>query len=203
MPPIYHFTDVANLESILEVGALRYKRTAPTKVQLGNAEIKSNRDLIEVPCGPGGCVGDYVPFYFAPNSPMLFSIKCGNAPNVDPNQRRIAYLVSSTEAVCEAGLPWVYTDGNAAVYISDFYDDLSEMEIHVDWVIMDEKYWRNTPEDGDRVRRRMAEFLVYDEVPIELFSAIGVYDGSSRNALVDALEGEWAIEVHVRRGWYF
>ena len=203
MPPIYHFTDVSNLETILEAGALQCHRFAPTKVDIGNASIKSNRQVIDVDCGPGGKVCDYVPFYFAPNSPMLFSIKCGNVPGVDPNQRRIIYLVSSTETMYEAGLDCVFTNGNAAVYITDFDDHPAHLATHVDWRIMREKYWRNTLEDGDRVRRRMAEFLVHEEVPIELFTEIGVYDNEVRRALLEALEDVWSVPVIVRRGWYF
>ena len=203
MPPIFHFTDASNLDLILQAGALQCHRVAPTRVEIGNASIKSNRQTIEVDCGRGGKVCDYVPFYFAPRSPMLFSIKCGNVAGVDPNQGRLVYLVSSTEAMYEAGLDCVFTDGNAAVYISDFDDDPANLATHVDWGIMRVKYWSNTPDDGDRIRRRMAEFLVHDEVPVELFTAIGVYDSDMKDAVEQALPDDWAVDVLVRRGWYF
>lgn len=203
MPPICHFTDVSNLAGIVEAGALQCHRSAPTKVDIGNTGIKSNRQLIDVTCGPGGKVCDYVPFYFAPRSPMLYSIKRGNVEGVEPDQRRLVYLVSSTEAMYGAGLDCVFTNGNAAVYITDFDDEPDNLETHVDWAIMEEKYWRNTPEDGDRVRRRMAEFLVHEQVPIELFTEIGVYDAEIRDAVEEALDGDGPAVVNVRRGWYF
>ncbi len=134
---------------------------------------------------------------------MLFSIKCGNVQGVDPNQARLVYLVSSTEAMYEAGLKCVFTDGNAAVYITDFDDDPDNIATHVDWAIIREQYWANTAEDGDRRRRRMAEFLVHDHVSLELFSEIGVYDAKIQKALEEALEDEWPIAVRVRRAWYF
>ena len=93
---------------------LRCHRSAPTKVDVGDTSIKSRRTRITVPCGPGGRVGDYVPFYYAPRSPMLYSIQCGNVPGVDPDQRRLIYIVSSTEAAYGAGLRCVFTDGNTA-----------------------------------------------------------------------------------------
>lgn len=203
MPPVYHVTDVANLESILEAGALRCHRDADTKVEIGSASIKSNRQLREVDCGPGGKVCDYVPFYFAARSPMLFSIKCGNVEGVSANQRRLAYLVSSTEAIYAAGLDCVFTDGNAAVYITAFEDDPAKLASHVDWGIMKERIWRNTDEDGDRMRRRMAEFLVHEAVPIELLTEIAVYDKAIKDVLEEAYDGECDVPVAVRGDWYF
>lgn len=203
MPAIYHFTDFSNLELMLDKGVVFCPRDAPTTVDIGNREIKDNRTSIDVPCGPCGKVSDYVPFYFAPCSPMLFSIKCGNVQGVDPNQARLVYLASSTEAMYEAGLECVFTNGNAAVYITEFDDDRANMATHVDWAIMREKYWANTLEDGDRRRRRMAEFLVHEHVPLRLFSDIGVYDAGMKQALEEALDGDWDIPVCVRRPWYF
>lgn len=39
---------------------------------------------------------------------------------------------------------------------------------------MGERYWNDTPEDGDRKRRRQAEFLVYTSLPWRLIEEIGV-----------------------------
>jgi hypothetical protein len=203
MPTIVHFTDYTNLEGILEAGVLRCPRDAPTTTNVGNLEIKDNRTRRVVTCDPGGVVCDYVPFYFAPRSPMLFSIKCGNVLDVDPNQARLVYLVSSTEKMYDAGLDCVFSDGNAAVYISEFDNDAGNLATHVDWAIMEERMWRNTSEDGDRVRRRMAEFLVHQEVPIELFTEIGVKTMRMKTALDEALADDWPIAVRVRPSWYF
>ena len=82
LPRIYHFTDVANLPAILAAGELRCHRMAANAVDVGDPSIKSRRALIDVKCGPGGKVCDYVPFYYAPRSPMLYSIMCGNVPDV-------------------------------------------------------------------------------------------------------------------------
>lgn len=204
MPPIYHFTDVSNLEPVLEARALRCHRAAPAKVNIGNISIKDNRELIDVDCGPGGKVCDYVPFYFAPRSPMLYSIMRGNVEGVDSNQRRLVYLVSSTEAMYAAGRECVFSDGNAATFgVTTFEADRQKLASHVDWAVMELRYWANTAEDPDRRRRRMAEFLVHEEVAIDLFTEIGVYDAEIK-ALVEALgEEEPPIGVRVRRGWYF
>lgn len=49
-------------------------------VDVGKDNIKEGRRRRTVPIGPGGVVADYVPFYFAPRSPMLFTIDKGSVP---------------------------------------------------------------------------------------------------------------------------
>lgn len=204
MPPIYHFTAIGNLPEILAAEELRCHRIAPTAVDVGDTSIKSRRTAIEVPCGPGGRVCDYVPFYYAPRSPMLYSIQCGNVPGVDLSQRRLMYLVSSTEAAYAAELDCVFTDGNAATAFTDFEDDPSALDQVVDWPLMRARLWYNTPEDPDRRRRRMAEFLVHEALPLALVSEIGVYDRRVQEYVTSLIE-DAGVELHVaiRRGWYF
>ena len=204
MPLILHFTDVDNLPGIFESGELRCHRVAPTAVDVGNQSIKANRSRRPVGCGPGGMVCDYVPFYYAPRSPMLFSIKCGNVSEVNPDQDRLAYLVSSTEAIYAAELSCVISDGNAGTMITEFSADPADLATLVDWPLMKAKYWANTPDDGDRVRRRMAEFLVHDAVPLGLIAEIAVRNADVETQVASLARDEgWDVAVRIRSGWYF
>lgn len=204
MPRIYHFTDVANLERILESGELRCHRHAPTCVEVGSASIKASRARISARCGPGGEVCDYVPFYFATRSPMLYTITRGNVEGVSPDQRPLVYLVTSTEAVYAAGLACVFTDGNAATAFTTFSADPAELANMVDWPLMRARQWAGTEQDKDRRRRRMAEFLVHEAVPTGLLTAIGVFDEAAR-ATVAGFVADAGLDtvVGIRRAWYF
>lgn len=201
MSRIYHFTDVGNIEGIVTSGRVLAHTGAPCRVDIGDQSIKSRRTTIRVPVGPSGFVGDYVPFYFAARSPMLFSIQCGNVAGVSAEQRRLAYLVSDTEDAYAAGLACVFTDGNASAAISEFRDDRETLAEHIDWPLMKARQWANTNEDPDRRRRRGAEFLIHEAVPLEVVRGIAVYD-QSMQAQVAATVGE-ALPVVVRRDWYF
>lgn len=204
VPLIYHFTDAANVPGILAADELRCHQMAATAVDVGDASIKSRRSLIDVTCGPGGKVCDYVPFYYAPRSPMLSSIQFGNVPGVSADQRRLVYLVSSTEAAYDAGLACVFTDGNAATAFTDFYDDAGELNEVVDWPLMRARYWFNTADDPDRRRRRMAEFLVHGALPLELVTELAVYDESVASHGVESLrEAGSTLSIAIRREWYF
>ncbi len=204
MPDIYHFTDIANLPRILSAGELRCHSGANCAVDVADATIKNRRMAKRVPCGPGGAVGDYVPFYFAPRSPMLFRIQHDGVENVSSDPARLVYLVSSTEAVLEAGLACVYTDGNAAAAFTDFHDDPAGIDTVIDWPLMRAKMWANTPEDPDRRRRRGAEFLVHQALPLKLLHELAVYDRSAGAAATETIAAAgWQLDVHVRGSWYF
>lgn len=123
---------------------------------------------------------------------------------VSSNQRRLLYFVSSTEAAYGADLDCVFTDGNAAMSITEFDDDPANLATLVDWEVMELTYWNNTDEDPDRRRRRMAEFLIHDSVPLELFTEIGVTDAEVQEAVGSAVvEAGWDVPVSRRSDWYF
>jgi hypothetical protein len=60
-------------------------------------------------------VADYVPFYFAPRSPMLYKLHKGGVPNYTNGQDPLVYLVSSAEAVAAGGASFVFSGGVARV----------------------------------------------------------------------------------------
>jgi hypothetical protein len=75
---------------------------------------------VQVPLAPYGCVADYVPFYFAPRSPMLYKLHKGGVPNYTGGQDPLVYLVSSAEAVAATGASFVFSDGNCAATAEKF-----------------------------------------------------------------------------------
>lgn len=170
-------------------------------VNIGHVHIKERRLNRAVPIGPKGTVGEYVPFYFAPRSPMLFVISRGGVEGYDEGQRPVIYLQTTAESVKQAGLRWVFTEGHADMQFTDFFDDLKDLT-KVDWNLMQAKYWNDTNDDPDRKRRRQAEFLVYNFFPWELISYIGVYDLSTADTVGEIIGGNIPT-VEVRQGWYY
>jgi hypothetical protein len=147
MTRIYHITHMRNLPGILEHEGLHCDRSAQTlkSVQIGHQHIKARRMARVVPLPPNGTLGDYVPFYFASRSPMLYAIHKGLADGYDGGQEPVVYLVSSAEAVEKARLEWVFTEGHAEIAFSDFFDDLDDLE-KIDWRVMASRYWFDTDE---------------------------------------------------------
>ncbi|MER7166182.1 DUF4433 domain-containing protein [Micromonospora sp. NPDC000207] len=208
---IMHFTHVDNLPSILSLGRLVADNTVGARLatDVGAVDIKASRRSRAVTCSPGGMVADYVPFYFAPLSPMMFRIACehrdrraGCYPDGDDP---LVYLVSSIDRVCAAGLPWVASDGNCAARLTTFSGNLAELADLVDWSLMKEKYWRNVPADTDRTRRRMAEFLVHREFPVHLVTGYVVRTAAREAQLRQVLGAAGIIDAYVvvRPTWYY
>jgi ssDNA thymidine ADP-ribosyltransferase DarT-like protein len=205
---VLHFTRVEHLADIIEHGLLpdnHAQAEGLLTVEIGHTDIKERRRRREVPLGPGGSVADYVPFYFAPRSPMMFAIHCGNVPTYREGCGRLMYLVSSLERLADAGLTLLLTDRNAVLQFATFIDFAEDVpDDFIDWELMRARIWRNTPDAPDRMERRMAECLVHPLVPWDAIEAVGVASESvaeeARNVL--ARVGD-TTQVLVRPQWYF
>ncbi len=210
MTDILHFTNVGNLAAILADGGLsadaRNARLGRTVVCSGDASIKATRlkTRINAGIGAGGVVGDYVPFYYAHRSPMLFSIANGNVPNVSSNQDPIIYLVATAESFPPP--TFVITDGNAASGFTQQFGAHTDLARKIDWPLMGARIWRNTDQDGDRKRRRAAEFLVHDFVPWPQITKIVVRVAATRDLVLAEYQSSGTPHtppLSVDPSWYF
>lgn len=203
---LFHFTHMANLESIVRDGLScdSVARNGQLQVEVGNHDIKLRRRSRAVPIEPGGVVSDYVPFYFAARSPMLYVIWRGQVPTYQAGQEDVVYLVTSIEEVTESGAQYVFTDRNATLGYARFESDPALVDTVVDWDLMEATMWNDQPGDWDRKERRMAEFLVHQHLPWEHVVGIGVID-DARRAKVEAVLASvgQGTPVRVRRNWYY
>jgi hypothetical protein len=205
---IYHITHLHNLSSILKAGGLwansQMQQERLNFQDISYERIQDRRARIRVPCGAGGVLHDYVPFYFAPRSPMLYAIHKRNVTSCPEGQAPIIYLVSDINAVEAAEIPFAFTDGHAAMAYSDFYDELLELQIAIDWDIMGEVFWHDTDQDGDRKRRRQAEFLIHRFCPWSLITEIGVINATVQKRVCQILQNmKVSTPVTVYNGWYY
>lgn len=204
---IFHITHIENLSSILQSGKIwcdteRAKNQFLTK-GIAHENIKAKRARRIVPNCLGGTLADYVPFYFAPRSPMLCAIYNNRVKDYQGGQEAIIHLVSKIEKVIQRNLPFTFTDGHAEMQVSQFYNDLADMD-KIDWNIMREKYWRDTVEDGDRTRRRQAEFLVHNNFPADLITGIGTISEAVKVQVERILSANnKQITTAVRQNWYY
>lgn len=203
--PLYHITSVRNLPSILREDGLQCSkvltRAAAEHTSIAYSSIQERRARTIVPCGPGGTVHDYVPFFFAPRPPMLYAIKHGNVAGAVHDE--IVYLVTGVESVKAAGCSFVFTDGHAIMSFTEFYDDPADLD-KVDWPLMRARMWHDTADDPDRKRRRQAEFLVHRLVPWEAILEIGVINDTMRTHVLQLLQKtDNPPVVRLRPDWYY
>jgi hypothetical protein len=201
---IYHFTHVDNLEAILSGGALLCLNQNPNfLVSAAYQDLQGRRSRKKVLCEPWGTLHDYVPFYFAPRSPMMFALSRGSVPTFQGNIYELVYLVSSVERIQELGHLFVFTDGHALMALSGFYNDAVDLN-KLDWQVIKESIWKNTDEDNDRERRRQAEFLIKTQIDLAAINEIGVYSPTLAKRTAELIKKHQVqIAVSVRKNWYY
>jgi hypothetical protein len=176
-------------------------------VEVGDLGIKGSRRARAVPVPPGGVVADYVPFYFAPRSPMMFSISRGNVASYLGGTARLIYLTTTLERLHKTDCQPLLTDRNAALRYAEYrlFDPSDPVDDDfIDWDLMGQRDWYNTPDEPQRKERRMAEALVHERVTWEAISGIAT-QSEIVAAEVRAILGvaHVNVPVNVRPSWYF
>jgi hypothetical protein len=214
---LFHITDVENLPAICAAGALVAKSVTTaaggTYKNIAYPGAQGKRALKALPNPPGGSIHDYVPFYFAPRSPMLAAINGGRVAGCT-TQEPIVHLETSVARAIASQQAYVIYDRNATLDYSVSYTRLADLD-KVSWDLLTEKptldgfckYFnsiQSKPRYADRMERRMAEFLVRERVPLAVFTRIGVISVEMKNrvdAILDAASVQLCSEV--QRDWYF
>lgn len=151
-----------------------------------------------VPCGPGGCVHDYVPFYFGSCSPMLLGVV--NAKNVD--QYDILYFEFPISLIDRADAVFTSASANTAIP-PQFYFDPAHLD-QLDWAAIDSLKW-SSPNDDHR-HRRMAELLVHGQLPVTAAARCVVWNDWVKERVENIVNGApfppIELQDRSRRHWF-
>ncbi|MFZ5841495.1 MAG: type II toxin-antitoxin system toxin DNA ADP-ribosyl transferase DarT [Pseudomonadota bacterium] len=213
---MFHITAIANLAAICQAGALLAKNAGAAAginyQNIAHQGAQGARAGRQVPNPPGGGVHDYVPFYFAPRSPMLMAINGGRVAGCNWRQDDIVHLETTVEQVSALGIPFVFYDRNATLAYAQPYTDLQHLDTAVawDWILaqpqMDGycKYWHDAPQYPGRMERRQAEFLLKDRVPLAVFRRIGAYNAAKVAQVRQILTAAGVnLPTEAKPDWYF
>lgn len=198
--PLVHITPVSNLVGILQAGGLHSDAALlhhPHDV-IGYTHIKLRRlHEYRVACCNNRFVGEFVPFYFCPRSPMLYTINKGATGKPPGSQREIVHLVSSVADAIAVGHQWAISDGNAGAGPTLFSSNIQQLET-LDWGAIRATTWVG------RAHQKSAEFLVADFFPWTAIQAIGCYDDAVCTQVSNII-GNHAHQpvVGARPNWYY
>lgn len=168
-------------------------------VDVANQTVQDRRSKTKIPIGPLGNLHDYVPFYFAPRSPMLYAII--NQSGIE--QEKIVYFMTNTETIEKLQLPFVFSDAHAIMRLTNFYDSVDHLE-KIDWDVMKDIIWTDDEEHPNRKAKRQAEFLVYEKVPLEACIGFAVINIKVQNEVMDILNANnFNFPIGVRPQFYF
>jgi hypothetical protein len=197
---IYHITHIENLPGILKDGGLHSDVVMAQKnpTLIGYSDIKKRRlNEINVSCCLFHNVGDFVPFYFCPRSPMLFSINKGNTGHPPGCQSSILHLVSTVADGLAVGKPWAISSGNAGARHTTFEAKIEALEA-LDWDAIRATQWQG------KQHQKMAEFLVQDFFPWTAIKQIGCFNSAVAKRVTEMLkEAKHRPPVEVRSAWYY
>jgi hypothetical protein len=206
---LFRIVHIANIPTLLQRGGLHAPNATPRDGlvyrTIHNTNVQAGRSQRSIPCGPGGTIHDYVPFYFGPLSVMLLNLHTGRVAGYTQGQAPIVYVVSSIERIRAAGRQWVFSDGHGLAELTNWYDDLSRLG-DVDWDLVGARYWADRPDDNDRQRRKQAEFLVWEYVPWSAVAGIAVMNNEVKAAVASTMASypiASGTKVLVKSDWYY
>ena len=197
---IYHITDVGNLPSILtDDGLCSDAAMAQRKTTvIGYNHIKQRRlTEIRVPCCSNRFVGEFVPFYFCPRSPMLYAINKGNTGRPLGCQATIVHLVSNIGTAIGLGQAWAIGDGNAGAFHTAFDAKMSALN-GLDWPAIRATNWQG------KTHEKSAEFLIEDFFPWSGIQQIGCHNSNVAQKVETAIQSHsHQPSVDVQPTWYY
>ena len=206
---ICHIVHIDNLPSIIADGFLfsdaEMRKRAKNGVVIGMDKIKDRRLTLPIISHKRLCVGECVPFYFCPRSPMLYMFYRGNSPDIkySGGQESIVHLVAdmrrTIEWVNNNNFRWAFTTSNAGSNYFEDYADLKDLN-KIDWQAVQAKQWH----DRDIKEKKQAEFLVENCFSWELVDEIGVFSQKQYNQIKELHMPKQKIPlVKIKKDWYY
>lgn len=201
--------------------------------QASYIEIVNRRNTSVIITPDGKVINEHVAFYFSPITAMAYTIHKKNVTLIDPQGNVLGpatmddrvFFVANIEKIAKSNLDFWFSNVacNSLAPLPAFEKDIAKLEQHIDWSVFDEnpivgnipeigysgvtKYQHNRDEPAryaNRRQKRMAEFLIRDKVPINLFDCIITKNDSIKNAVECMMKGTGLeIPVFANAGCYF
>ena len=195
--------------------------------------IVDRRGTDEFPMPNGMVVNDFVAFYFSPITSFTYAIYNKRVPLLSPQGENLGqaceddriFMVSTPQKIYDCGLTACFSDYalNSQAPIPTIETDLNRLEDHIHWDVFDEqpmiasipkigyhgvcKWFKNraTPEKHKtRNKKRMAEFLVCNAVPLDTILCIVVKTDDIKAQLQDMMDAsEWNIPILTKPGCFY
>ena len=181
----FRITHIDNIPHILKNGLVKAGSPLHDEnyVPIGDPQIIGLRGDIEV---KGYRIGDYIPFYLGPRSPMLYVIQHGynGVQRVEPE--KIVYCVIRLDDLINNNIDCIFTDGHAVSFLTSFYsrDKLSSVNEIVKFDDVYSSQW-NSEEDLDLKRRKEAELLIKNDLPVQFLRGFVVYNNKAKDFLIE------------------
>jgi len=196
---LYRMVHWQNVEYILQNGMCcrGHALEDPNYVNIGMRSLIIDRHEHPIPIDGKGNLGDYIPFYFAGHSPMLYLIKEGKSGVEQRPQVDIVFIVCKYQIIKDAGLPFVFTDRNAKIKIAKFYESEANFD-KLDWISINAHNWASDETNLARRDLKQAEFLIHQHIPVSCIHALVVKTSERKEYFEEMIRKlGLSISVHV------
>ena len=182
---LYYLVSIDNLISISQSGLLCRNRVCGCVKTLDIADIniierRQRKTIFD------RSLLDFVPLYFTPRNPMLFSLR------VKGIQDKIAILCLNKNLLLQEGT--VFTDGNAASIETRYFRNPMDLE-NLDWDCIRAPRW---PDFEDGRRKRCAEVLVPEQIPFSHVQKIITRTEDARSRVYETIGEKIKVELQPR-----
>lgn len=197
----FRITHIDNMAHIVRNGLV--KADSPLRnehfVSIGDNQVIRLRGQRNV---KGYRIGDYIPFYLGPRSPMLYVIQNGynGVQRVEPE--KIVYCVIRLDDLINCDIDCIFTNGHALSELTSFYtkDKLPQINSLIRYEDVYSSQW-SSEEDMDLKRRKEAELLVKSDLPAKFIRGYVVYNENAKQILIGL--GIDANKIVVSPKYYF
>jgi len=202
---IFRITHRMNIAWIAENGlhCATSDTSDPNFIAIGNAELIGRRRYKALPEPFDGTLGDHIPFYFTPFSPMMYNIHTGYGGVERQRNEDIVILVSSMARLALHNVPFVFSDRHAYLDWARFSDDPEDLD-WIDWTMLAARDFKRDPNDPGKFEKYEAEALIRTHLPVEGLIGVACYNNAVTAEVAEELTSAGAeVQARARPGWYF
>jgi hypothetical protein len=185
---IYRMVHWQNIPHILQYGLCcrTHENADPNFINIGHKQLIIDRDQHQIDVEGVGVLGEYIPFYLAGHSPMLYLIMNGLQGVQKRPQKDLIFIVCKLEEVSQSGVDFLFTDRNAKMRLAKPFTDIRDLD-KLNWDCINTRDWKNTEDNYQKRDLKQAEFLVRHHLPVNLISAIVVKNEEKKTYIEEQL----------------
>lgn len=200
----FRLVHIDNIPHILEHGLVRADSpNANSKyVPIGDQLVIEKRKNRLLETSSWKKIGDFIPFYFGPRSPMLYVIQHGYNGVKRIDAEKIVYCVIRLEDIIRDGIECYFTDGHVLNGLTQVFHRslLDRVDEFVKYNEVFAYRW-DDDENLDLKRRKEAELLLENDLPVQYIKGFVVYNLETKQSLLSM--GVDEEKVVVRPNYYF
>ncbi|WP_206743174.1 DUF4433 domain-containing protein, partial [Chryseobacterium sp. Leaf394] len=178
-------THIENIPHILQYGITHKNSNNYNNnyVPIGDNSIISTRNHFKL--NSGKTIGDYIPFYFATRTPMLYVIQKGFNGVLPTKPEEIIYCVTSIQQILNSDLNFIFTDGHANNHLTSEFskNQISNAENILDFNAISSRDWIDE-NDLDKKRKKEAEFLLENDLPLDSILGYICFNKNAQEKLI-------------------